>query len=54
MEPLLYVKPEAEDAEVFELFDKYNLRSLPVVNEALTPIGMVTVDDVVTRLRERA
>ncbi|MBI3404623.1 MAG: CBS domain-containing protein [Acidobacteria bacterium] len=54
MEPLVYVKPDTEDREVFELFDKYNLRSLPVVNEEMNPIGMITVDDVVTRLRERA
>lgn len=53
MEPLVFVKPDADDAEVYELFDKYNLRSLPVVNEAMTPIGLITVDDVVTRLRER-
>jgi Mg/Co/Ni transporter MgtE len=50
-EPLLFVGPEAEDREVFELFDKYNLRSLGVVNEAGHPIGAIAVDDVVTRLR---
>lgn len=53
MEPLVYVHAEADDGEVFELFDKYNLRSLPVVNVEMNPIGMITVDDVVTRLRAR-
>ena len=50
-EPLLSVKPDTNDKEVFELFDKYNLRSLIVVNEDDCPIGAITVDDVVTRLR---
>jgi Mg/Co/Ni transporter MgtE len=54
MEPVVFVEPGADDREVFELFDKYNLRSLAVVNEEKTPIGMITVDDVVTRLRARA
>jgi CBS domain-containing protein len=50
-EPILSVRPEAEEREVFELFDKYNLRSLAVVDEEGRPIGTITVDDVVTRLR---
>jgi len=52
-EPLLSVSPEMNDKEVFEIFDKYNLRSLTVVNEQNHPIGAITVDDVVTRLRAR-
>jgi magnesium transporter len=49
-EPLLSVRPDARDADVFELFDKYNLRSLTVVNDENHPIGSITVDDVVSRL----
>ena len=41
------------DKEVFELFDKYNLRSLTVVNDENRPIGAITVDDVVSRLRAK-
>jgi magnesium transporter len=52
-EPLLSVKADVGDKEVFELFDKYNLRSLTVVNDAHCPIGAITVDDVVSRLRAR-
>ena len=52
-EPRLSVGPEAEDKEVFELFDKYNLRSLTVVNAENHPIGAITVDDVVSRMRAR-
>jgi magnesium transporter len=52
-EPLLSVPPNAREKEVFELFDKYNLHSLVVVNKAGHPIGAITVDDIVTRLRNR-
>ena len=49
-EPLVSVPTDASDRDVFEVFDKYNLRSLTVVNEAKIPIGSITVDDVVSRL----
>ncbi len=42
-----------EDKEVFEIFDKYNLRSMAVVNQEGHPIGAITVDDVVSRLRAK-
>jgi magnesium transporter len=50
-EPLLFVKADTHDKEIFEIFDKYNLRSLTVVNDESHPIGAITVDDVVSRLR---
>lgn len=50
MEPLLSLSTEADDKEVFELFDKYNLRMLTVVDKENRPIGAITVDDVVSRL----
>jgi Mg/Co/Ni transporter MgtE len=49
-EPLLSIAADAEEKDVFELFDKYNLRMLTVVDEEKRPIGTVTVDDVVSRL----
>ena len=49
-EPLLSVGPHTREKEVFELFDKYNLRMLTVVDEENRPIGTITVDDVVSRL----
>jgi len=52
-EPLLSIPPDASHSEVFELFDKYNLRSLAVVDAENRPIGAITVDDVVSRLRAR-
>lgn len=50
-EPLVSVAPDAKEKEVFALFDKYNLRSLAVVDASGRPIGAITVDDVITRLR---
>jgi Mg/Co/Ni transporter MgtE len=49
-EPLLSVPAEADEKEAFELFDKYNLRMLTVVDRDRRPIGTITVDDVVSRL----
>jgi magnesium transporter len=52
MEPLLSLPTDANEKEVFELFDKYNLRTLTVVDKDNRPIGTITVDDVVSRLVE--
>ncbi|MGA2509664.1 MAG: CBS domain-containing protein [Candidatus Acidiferrales bacterium] len=52
-EPLLSVPPDADEKDVFELFDKYNLRSLTVVNDIKCPIGAIAVDDIVSRLRAK-
>jgi magnesium transporter len=49
-EPLLSLRPQADNDEVFELFDKYNLRTLTIIDEGNRPIGTITVDDVVSRL----
>jgi len=49
-EPLVSITPDANEKDVFELFDKYNLRMLTVIDEENRPIGTVTVDDVVSRL----
>jgi len=49
-EPLVSITPDSNEKDVFELFDKYNLRMLTVVDSENRPIGTVTVDDVVSRL----
>jgi magnesium transporter len=49
-EPLLSVEPKADEKEVFETFDKYNLRTLTVIDEDKRPVGTITVDDVVSKL----
>jgi magnesium transporter len=43
----------AEENEVFEYFDKYNLHSLTVVDEDKRPLGVITVDDVVSRMHAK-
>ena len=50
MEPLLSLPPDAREKEVFEIFDKYNLRMLTIVDKENRPVGAITVDDVVSRL----
>jgi magnesium transporter len=52
-EPLVSVPPDAKEKEVFALFDKYNLRTLAVVDALGRPIGAINVDDVISRLRAR-
>jgi Mg/Co/Ni transporter MgtE len=52
-EPLLSVPTDAPDKDIYELFDKYNLRSLTVVDAVNCPIGAITVDDIVSRMRAK-
>ncbi len=44
---------EAHQNEVAELFDKYNLHALPVVNSANRLVGVIQADHVIAFLRER-
>jgi CBS domain-containing protein len=48
----LAVSAAEPSARVIELFDKYNLLSLPVLDEEGRLAGIVTVDDVISVLRE--
>jgi magnesium transporter len=50
-EPLIFTLKETSDNEVAELFDKYNLVTLPVIDEHRKLVGVVTSDDVITMLR---
>src|SRR6185503_18373607 len=52
-EPLISCRPEARENEVAELFDKYNLVTLPVVDENKKLVGVVTSDDVISLLRAK-
>jgi magnesium transporter len=49
-DPLVSITADASEKDVFELFDKYNLRMLTVLDNDGRPVGVVTVDDVVSRL----
>jgi magnesium transporter len=46
VEPLIYIPAHADQREVVDLFHKYNLVSLPVVDERGHLLGVVTADDV--------
>ncbi len=52
-EQLVSVDTEARENQVIDLFDKYNLRSLPVVDADQKLVGVITVDDIVSRLWQR-
>ncbi len=49
---LLYIDSGEKQDRIAEMFDKYNLLSLPVVDENQRLIGVITVDDVVALLRQ--
>ncbi len=52
IDPLLSVQPDEKQDRVAEVFDKYNLLTLPVVSETKELLGVITVDDVVALLRQ--
>lgn len=51
-DPLLSVASYEKQDRVAEMFDKYNLLTLPVVDDEQQLIGVITVDDVVALLRQ--
>ncbi|HUQ95635.1 MAG TPA: CBS domain-containing protein [Bryobacteraceae bacterium] len=51
--PLIFVQPKEKESRVTEIFDKYNLLSLPVVDEKQHVVGVITADDVISVLRGR-
>ena len=51
-DPLLCVDSGERQDRIAEMFDKYNLLNLPVVDDEQRLIGVITVDDVVALLRQ--
>jgi len=51
VENLITCSPGADEREVAEIFDKYNLLTLPVVDEDGILTGVITADDVISILR---
>jgi CBS domain-containing protein len=51
-EPLIKVSVEESQDRVIELFDKYNLLTLPVVDENNRLAGVITADDIISVLRQ--
>jgi magnesium transporter len=52
-ETLIEVPVDERQDRIAELFDKYNLLALPVVNEERKLAGVITVDDIISVLRHR-
>ncbi len=52
-EPLISCQAGANEKEVAELFDKYNLVTLPVVEDGGKLTGVITADDVISLLRSK-
>ena len=52
-EPLIYVPVDETQDRVTELFDKYNLLTLPVVDEEGQLAGVITADDIISVLRSK-
>ena len=49
---LIHVTAKEKQAHVIELFDKYNLLALPVVDANAKLLGVVTADDIISLLRQ--
>jgi len=52
-EPLISCHEEAKEHEFTELFDKYNLLTLPVIDDHSKLTGVITSDDVISLLRAK-
>jgi len=52
-ETLIQVSVDEKENRVTELFDKYNLLTLPVVDEEGKLAGVITADDIISVLRQR-
>jgi len=52
-EPLVSCHEDAKEKEFAELFDKYNLLTLPVIDEHNQLTGVITPDDVIAMLRSK-
>lgn len=52
-EPLISCHEDAKEKEFAELFDKYNLLTLPVVDSKSQLMGVITPDDVINMLRAK-
>ena len=50
---LTTVHPGADEKNVAELFDKYNLLTLPVIDDEGMLTGVITADDVINMLRKK-
>jgi Mg/Co/Ni transporter MgtE len=52
-ESMIQVSADEKQDRVTELFDKYNLLTLPVTDEDGKLAGIITADDIISVLRQR-
>ena len=52
-ETLIDVPVDEQQDRVTELFDKYNLLALPVVDEERKLAGVITADEIISVLRQK-
>ena len=52
-EPLIFTTVDGKDKDFVEMFDKYNLVTLPVVDEHQKLVGVITADDIISLLRAK-
>jgi CBS domain-containing protein/sporulation protein YlmC with PRC-barrel domain len=52
-EHTIFCEGDVSESEVAEMFDKYNLQSLPVVDDKMHLAGIITADDVISILRSK-
>jgi magnesium transporter len=52
--PLILIRPEMDQEEVAQTFQKYHMASAPVVDDAGRLTGMVTIDDIVDVISEES
>ena len=52
-EPLIFTNSNAKEKDFAELFDKYNLMTLPVVDDNKKLTGVITSDDIISLLRAK-
>jgi len=52
-EPLISAHVEMPQKRVTELFDKYNILTLPVVDDQRSLLGVITADDIISVLRQK-
>jgi magnesium transporter len=52
-EPLISCSLNTREKDFLELFDKYNLLTLPVVDDNKKLVGVITSDDVISLLRDK-
>jgi Mg/Co/Ni transporter MgtE len=53
LETLLVVSVDENENRVTELFDKYNVLTLPVVDKERRLAGVITADDIISVLRHK-